>query len=139
MRKNQLYFLILSLVSCLFNTNQAFSQTESTEKFGIEEVIVTAQKRAENSQDIPIAISAFSEDVIKKTRMYTLDDIAQLTPSFLVGQHTPTQPELSIRGIASTDREAGSDRPGLRSVARRRRCFVRRPRAAVSSSAKKRF
>ncbi|NOY16432.1 MAG: TonB-dependent receptor [Gammaproteobacteria bacterium] len=110
MRKNKLYFLALSMIYGLLSTNYAFSEPGAKEKFEIEEVIVTAQKRAEKSQDIPIAISAFSQQVIKKTRMYTLDDIAQLTPSFIVGQHTPTQPELSIRGIASTDREAGSDR-----------------------------
>ena len=83
MRKNNRYILAVSVITCLFNTNYALSE------FEIEEVIVTAQKRAENSQDIPIAISAFSAEVIEKTRMQSLSDIAQSTPSFLVGEHSP--------------------------------------------------
>lgn len=76
----------------------------------IEEIVVTAQKRAENLQDVPIAVSAFSASAIQRNRINDLHEIAIRTPSFNIGQNGPTAPELTIRGVGSTDREAGSDR-----------------------------
>ena len=76
----------------------------------IDEIIVTARKREENVQDVPISVSAFSAETIEATRMQGLTDIAIRTPNFLIGQQGPTAPELTIRGIGSTDRESGSDR-----------------------------
>ncbi|MFM8938796.1 MAG: hypothetical protein ACKOEY_02020, partial [Phenylobacterium sp.] len=35
----------------------------------IEELIVTAQKKAESIQDVPIAVSAFSQDALEKSRI----------------------------------------------------------------------
>lgn len=76
----------------------------------IEEIIVTAEKREQRLQDIPIAMSAFPAELIEKARIQSLQDIAAKAPNFVIGQQSPTQPELTIRGIGSTDREAGSDR-----------------------------
>jgi len=101
---HRVFFVSVIFFTLLYTS---LAKAEITE---IEEVIVTAQKKAENLQTIPLSVSAFSQELIEKTRMNSLDDIAKSTPSFLAGMHTPTQPELSIRGIASTDREAGSDR-----------------------------
>ncbi len=85
--------------------------TGSTEELTyLEEITVTATKRAQSLQDVPISVSAFSADTIEATRMQGLTDIAIRTPNFLIGQQGPTAPELTIRGIGSTDRESGSDR-----------------------------
>lgn len=78
--------------------------------FSIEEVTVTAQRKSQSLQEVPIAITAFSAETIEKSRIDGLDDIASRTPGFTIGQQGPTAPELTIRGIGSTDREAGSDR-----------------------------
>ena len=82
----------------------------ATTSSAIEEIVVTAQKKSENLQDVPIAVTALTEDTIEKTRILGLEDVANKTPNFVIGQQSPTQPELTIRGIGSTDREAGSDR-----------------------------
>lgn len=76
----------------------------------IEEVTVTAERRSENLQDVPVAVTALTSETIEKERIENLSDIARLTPNFTIGQQSPTQPELTIRGIGSSDREAGSDR-----------------------------
>ena len=105
MRSHTLFVSIFTTTFILLYANQVKAEIAE-----IEEVIVTAQKRAENLQKVPIAVTALIKDTIEKARVRSLDDIARLTPSFLAAMHTPTQPELSIRGIASTDREAGSER-----------------------------
>ena len=41
----------------------------------LEEVLVTAQKREQNLQDVPIAISAVSEEMIIQTGVHTITDV----------------------------------------------------------------
>jgi iron complex outermembrane receptor protein len=76
----------------------------------LEEVIVTAQKRSENLQDVPASVTAFSATSIEKYRLTDIRAVADRTPNFTVGQQGPASPTLTIRGIGSSDREAGSDR-----------------------------
>ena len=49
----------------------------------LEEIIVTARKREESVQDIPIAVSAFTADDIRELGLTSIDDIALYTPAFL--------------------------------------------------------
>ena len=104
--------LTATSVAALLSNSIAFAQEveeQDTER-SLNKVIVTATKRAENIQDVPIAITAFDTSTIASERVDDLQEIASRTPSFLIGQNGPTAPELTIRGIGSTDREAGSER-----------------------------
>lgn len=77
---------------------------------GIEEVIVTAQKRSESVQDIPIAITAFSGDQLREDDIVTLSDIQGRTPGLVVANFSVGQPEIAIRGIGTKeDGPAASD------------------------------
>jgi len=58
----------------------------------LEEVIVTAQKRQENLQDVAIAVSAFSSDTIKNAGALNMQDITAMTPGFSVSNYNPTTP-----------------------------------------------
>src|SRR4029077_472578 len=42
---------------------------------GIQEVVVTAQRRAENAQDVPIAIQAFTGETLKELKVTSFDDL----------------------------------------------------------------
>ena len=48
----------------------------------IEEIIVTARKREENLQDIPLTVSAFTESALEERGITSLQDIADFTPGF---------------------------------------------------------
>jgi len=48
--------------------------------YGLDELVVTARKRAENLQDVPLAITAFGADSLKQRTITQLEDIAALTP-----------------------------------------------------------
>ena len=67
------------------------------------DIIVTARKRAERLQDVPVAITAFDAAEIKSARIERLDDLAKLTPGL---NYTPlfgAQNQLPIiRGAAQT-------------------------------------
>ncbi|GAB2898130.1 TonB-dependent receptor [Microbulbifer echini] len=75
----------------------------------IEEVVVTAQKRAENLQEVPIAISAFSGENIKESGVKNLTDLGRYTPGVEMHNDTALQPTYSIRGIQTNDWTVGSD------------------------------
>ena len=48
----------------------------------IEEILVTARKREENLQDIPLTVSAFTEAALQERGISSLQDIADATPGF---------------------------------------------------------
>ncbi|MCX2779407.1 TonB-dependent receptor [Microbulbifer thermotolerans] len=75
----------------------------------IEEVVVTAQKRAENLQEVPIAISAVTGENMKAMGIKNLTDLGKSTPGVEMNNDTPLQPTYNIRGIQTSDFTVGSD------------------------------
>ena len=69
----------------------------------LEEIIVTAQKREQNLQDVGIAVTAFSGDQIKELGYTNSIDIAQQTPGLNIIQFHPTLTTVSIRGVSQND------------------------------------
>ena len=71
---------------------------------GLEEVIVTAQKRAQNSQDVGIAISAVSGEELTALGAVTASDITKTMPAVVLTQpNGPSSFSLSIRGVTQND------------------------------------
>ena len=46
----------------------------------LEEVVVTAQKRSESLLDVPIAVTAFSQEALGELGIFNADDLVQFTP-----------------------------------------------------------
>ncbi len=81
---------------------------------GLEEVIVTAQKRAENAQDIPVSIVAFDTGTIAEARLTDVQAIAEYTPNIVIANTSATARTITIRGIGTNLAEAGAqDSVGL--------------------------
>ncbi|GAB2520632.1 TonB-dependent receptor [Microbulbifer agarilyticus] len=97
----------LSTLSAAIAVTTALSSTAYAAE--IEEVVVTAQKRAENLQDVPIAISAFTGDSMKAMGVKNLTDLGKFTPGVEMNNDTPLQPTYSVRGIETGDFTVGSD------------------------------
>ncbi len=77
--------------------------------FALEEIIVTAQKRAESSQDVPIALSAFSGNFIKEAKLSDVKKLVAFTPG-LAGQSTDSfLDSISVRGISTNSFGIGGD------------------------------
>jgi outer membrane receptor protein involved in Fe transport len=77
----------------------------------IEEVVVTAQKRAEDIQTVPISITAYSAQDLAARQIYQVKDLQYHTPSVTYSKGNFTSSDFSIRGIGqsvvSGDEEAG--------------------------------
>jgi len=69
----------------------------------IEEVVVTARKRDESLQDVPIAITAFTQDEIERAGIQRPADFVSLMPNVtIVDTANVGDTQVSIRGIVST-------------------------------------
>lgn len=69
----------------------------------VEEIIVTARKRAESLQDVPLSVSAFTFTQIERAGIARIDDIAKLTPSLVFDQHFGAQDTRpTIRGLPAS-------------------------------------
>lgn len=68
---------------------------------GLEEVIVTATKRSENMQDVPIAISALGGDALRELNVQTFDQYVEYLPNVVSAGIGPGAREIYIRGSAS--------------------------------------
>lgn len=92
---------------------QAYAQEAAPrEAAEVEEVIVTATRREEALQDVPIAITAMGEDEIKDNRISNFADIASHVPgvAFIQARGAAFQ-NVSIRGQTSTNESPGLDLP----------------------------
>ncbi|MEM1154273.1 MAG: TonB-dependent receptor [Pseudomonadota bacterium] len=70
---------------------------------GLEEVIVTAQKRAQSLQDVPVAVTAFNSETIQEAGINNASDLAIMTPSLNANANTsPFTTRLQIRGIGTS-------------------------------------
>lgn len=73
----------------------------------VEDIIVTAEKRAEGLQNIPIAITAVSGETLQKAGVREVGDLVQLTPSLQFGTRS-TNVFIAMRGIGQAGQDIGS-------------------------------
>ncbi len=83
----------------------------------LEEIIVTAQKRAESLQETPISVAAFTADAIQIRGVENIADLAAFTPNLIFDTTSPISGLSSgavvfIRGIGNTDFSLTTD-PGV--------------------------
>lgn len=93
-------------------SGQAFAAEENKKEEqnkGLEIIEVTAQKRTESVQEVPIAISAFSDSDIAKVGAANINDLGLLTPGLETNNATATQTTFNIRGITTNDFGIGLD------------------------------
>jgi len=103
----QIHFMRCALgsvmVAMLFASQNAFAEG------ALEEIVVTAERRAESLQDTPIAVTAFTGDMVDQASITNIDDVALLTPNFKITNFNIAEPQLYIRGVGSTNDSAGAD------------------------------
>lgn len=75
----------------------------------LEEIVVTAERRSENLQDVPNAITALSRLTIEQADIHDLTDIATRVPGLTFSPFSPGQNVVALRGASSNDDGAGTD------------------------------
>lgn len=83
----------------------------TSQEMVIEEIVVTAQKRAESVQDVPIAITALDAATLQRSQIDSVHDLSFHVPNLQFGNFASTV-TVAIRGIGYTNTTAGGD-PGV--------------------------
>lgn len=89
--------------------------TPKTQVTGLEKVVVTARKRQEDQQAVPISITALSQADLDKLSVRTIEDLKYVSPSVYIAPTTFRQDALNItiRGQRNFDAPSGGGNPGL--------------------------
>jgi iron complex outermembrane recepter protein len=82
---------------------------DAEEKFILEEVVVTAQKREQNLFDIPIAISAFTGDQLDRAGIEDLQDLTAMAPGLKTSPSPGGGGTILIRGVGTGVAGVGAD------------------------------
>lgn len=81
--------------------------TPSVDEVGLEEVVVTAQKRAEAANTVPMSISAASGEQLQALGISQPRDLVKLAPSFSYADSYVSSPIYTLRGVGFSDVSLG--------------------------------
>lgn len=112
------------LLSCVFST--AFAATPAlaqdaapapdapaqrdadAETGGLGEIIVTARRRQESMQSVPVSVTAISAEMLQRYDMTSLEKISTQTPQFTIGRSSNgSGAQLTLRGVGSSSTSIG--------------------------------
>ena len=97
---------LLALASFQANAQEVDTANDS-DLGGFGEIIVTAQKRAERAQDVPISISAFNDKTLTEANIQDIYDLPKLAPNFNMNRGSAvTAIRLNIRGVGAAGNTA---------------------------------
>ncbi|MBP7705485.1 MAG: TonB-dependent receptor [Caulobacter sp.] len=95
--------LLLGCAAALaLSAGGAFAQDSET--VAVEEIVVTAQKRSENMQDVPVSVSAFTADSLQEKGVTNVLGLNNLAPGLRVSSgDAAANPKIFIRGVGLSD------------------------------------
>ncbi len=92
----------------LAQDDQDQQPAEAASQRGLEDIVVTARKRAESVQNIPVAVTALSDAVIQRQDLTSIEKVAARTPNLNVGRSSNgSGAQLTMRGIGSSSTSIG--------------------------------
>ena len=101
------YFTIILACALVLPFNYVSAQSE--EDSVIEEIMVTARKKEESLQDVPIAVSVYAGAFLEQSRIDDVSDLLAQIPGVGYGQPMKSFTPLGIRGGSSQDDYPGAD------------------------------
>jgi outer membrane receptor protein involved in Fe transport len=91
---------ILSGSSIGVGIAHAATAADTSDSEGIQEITVTAQRKTESIQDVPITIQAISGDQLKQLNVQTFDDLLKYTPNVTYSGNNPGGGNIFMRGLS---------------------------------------
>lgn len=93
--RNPVVFVLLTTVSTVFSQSIAQQAGAKT----LEEVRVTAQRRSQSVQDVPISISVVSADDLARNSIFSFAETAELTPGVSLNSSSAALASIAVRGV----------------------------------------
>ncbi len=108
MRIKRSFLLASSVLATSVVTPAAYAQDAAIEEGGIADIVVTARKREETAQTIPVAVTALSAKTIEQRDITSIEKIAAATPNLNVGRASNgSSAQITLRGIGSSSTSIG--------------------------------
>lgn len=89
-------------------TDAAHKVSAEQQQGGIEDIVVTATRRAERLQEVPVTVTAISADAIASSGTRDVRSLGQLVPGYTGGRATSVM-QPSIRGVGSSGNSVGDE------------------------------
>jgi iron complex outermembrane receptor protein len=97
----RLAYAIAAVLSTGAGAARAAADADTSGSSGIEEIVVTAQRRTESIQDVPITIQAITGAQLGQLSITTFDDVLKYLPNVTAGTNGPGQGEIYMRGLSA--------------------------------------
>lgn len=110
--KTKLRWALLATVAAQMAPGAAYAQSvpdDAPVAASGDEIVVTARKREESLQDVPISVQAFSSATLERAGIKDFSEIAYRVPGLKLSAERAVDTELFIRGIGSDIQGAGAD------------------------------
>jgi iron complex outermembrane receptor protein len=101
-----------AVITLFLNTSLVFGADD--EAYLMEEIIVSAERKEEGIQSVPVSITAFSGDNLRSSEIYGVEGIALRVPGMVFNQQDQAESFITMRGIGT---ESAQDAAGESSVA----------------------
>jgi len=97
---NSIQKTALALAVSLTIPALSMSVAQADDRFLLEEIIVTAQKREQSLQDVPVSVSVVTGDAISKAGMANLDELSTHVPNLSINEGSQST-TITMRGLGS--------------------------------------
>src|ERR1700693_3484009 len=96
---------VLAAVSLQAAPARAEIPPSAAQADGLAEIVVTARRRAENLQDVPVAVTAISAGMLQQQAVTSLGDLNSFVPNFKISADRATSSTINvyIRGVGQSD------------------------------------
>src|SRR5690606_6124999 len=84
-------------------------EVRAQEATTLDDVVVTAQRREQSLQEVPITVSVVTARTLESLAADDMGDISAFVPGLSVSNTSPTQANYSIRGVSTSDFGVGTD------------------------------
>ena len=102
MNTNQkLAYAISAILSGYSGATYAAPATDTETSGGIEEIVVTAQRRSESIQNVPVTIQAITGEQLAQLNVSTFDDVLKYLPNVTFSSNGPGQGNIYMRGLSA--------------------------------------
>ncbi len=84
------------------SSGETTQPTRQARQGGVQTIVVTATKRSEDLQDVPVSVQALGQEGLEELNIDTFEDYLEQLPTVTAGGSGPGQSTIYIRGLAST-------------------------------------
>ena len=94
-------YAVSTVLSGYTGASWAAADADTSESYTIQEIVVTAERRDESIQNVPITMQAITGDTLKELSVETFDDVIKYVPNVTFGTNGPGQGDIYMRGLSA--------------------------------------